>query len=377
MLRRMLFMLGAVVVVVAILAALKFNSIYQQIQQFQAPKPAIDVEAEVARRMDWQSRLPAIGTLKASQGIDLSVEIAGTITDVQFQSGEKVSKGQAIVLLDSEMEQASLVSAEADLSLARLEFQRARSLLDRQAISRSEYDRLNAQSQKAEASVAQLRASLAKKRILAPYSGTIGIRQVDVGDYIAAGTPIATLQDLSTLYVDFFLAEQHVPLLALGQKVQLRVAAYPDDRFEGVISALNPKVETTTRNVQVRAELANPDGRLLPGMFADLQVLLPTENAQVVVPETAITYTLYGNSVLLVTEGTPPEGVSRDEPYLVVERRFVTTGERRDGLVVVLDGLEGGEQVITAGQLKLDSGTHVAIAENRTLKLDGAEPASE
>ncbi|MBW8453580.1 MAG: efflux RND transporter periplasmic adaptor subunit [Pseudomonas sp.] len=377
MLRRMLFMLGAVVVVVAILAALKFNSIYQQIQQFQAPKPAIDVEAEVARRMDWQSRLPAIGTLKASQGIDLSVEIAGTITDVQFQSGEKVSKGQAIVLLDSEMEQASLVSAEADLSLARLEFQRARSLLDRQAISRSEYDRLNAQSQKAEASVAQLRASLAKKRILAPFSGTIGIRQVDVGDYIAAGTPIATLQDLSTLYVDFFLAEQHVPLLALGQKVQLRVAAYPDERFEGVISALNPKVETTTRNVQVRAELVNPDGRLLPGMFADLQVLLPTENAQVVVPETAITYTLYGNSVLLVTEGTPPEGVSRDEPYLVVERRFVTTGERRDGLVVVLDGLEGGEQVITAGQLKLDSGTHVAIAENRTLKLDGAEPASE
>ena len=377
MLRRMLFMLGAVVVVVAILAALKFNSIYQQIQQFQAPKPAIDVETEIARRMDWQSRLPAIGTLKASQGIDLSVEIAGTITDVQFQSGEKVSKGQAIVLLDSEMEQASLVSAEADLSLARLEFQRARSLLDRQAISRSEYDRLNAQSQKAEASVAQLRASLAKKRILAPFSGTIGIRQVDVGDYIAAGTPIATLQDLSTLYVDFFLAEQHVPLLALGQKVQLRVAAYPDERFEGVISALNPKVETTTRNVQVRAELANPDGRLLPGMFADLQVLLPTENAQVVVPETAITYTLYGNSVLLVTEGTPPEGVNRDEPYLVVERRFVTTGERRDGLVVVLDGLEGGEQVITAGQLKLDSGTHVAIAENRTLKLDGAEPASE
>ncbi|WP_375665890.1 efflux RND transporter periplasmic adaptor subunit [Stutzerimonas kunmingensis] len=377
MLRRMLFMLGAVVVVVAILAALKFNSIYQQIQQFQAPKPAIDVETELARRMDWQSRLPAIGTLKASQGIDLSVEIAGTITDVQFQSGEKVSKGQAIVLLDSEMEQASLASAEADLNLSRLEFQRARSLLDRQAISRSEYDRLNAESQKAEASVAQLRASLSKKRILAPFSGTIGIRQVDVGDFIAAGTPIATLQDLSTLYVDFFLAEQHVPLLKLGQRVQLQVAAYPGERFEGVISALNPKVETTTRNVQVRAELGNPDGRLLPGMFADLQVLLPTETAQVVVPETAITYTLYGNSVLLVTEGTPPEGVSSDEPYLMVERRFVTTGERRDGLTVVLDGLEGGEQVITAGQLKLDSGAHVAIAESRTLKLEGTEPASE
>lgn len=373
MLRRMLFMLGAVVVVVAILAALKFNSIYQQIQQFQAPKPAINVETEVARRMDWQSRLPAIGTLKASQGIDLSVEIAGTITDVQFQSGEKVSKGQAIVLLDSEMEQASLASAEADLNLSRLEFQRARSLLDRQAISRSEYDRLNAESQKAEASVAQLRASLSKKRILAPFSGTIGIRQVDVGDYIAAGTPIATLQDLSKLFVDFYLAEQHVPLLKLGQRVQLQVAAYPGERFEGLITALNPKVETTTRNVQVRAELGNPDGRLLPGMFADLQVLLPTETAQVVVPETAITYTLYGNSVLLVTEGTPPEGVNSDEPYLVVERRFVTTGERRDGLTVILEGLEGGEQVVIAGQLKLDNGAHVAISESRTLKLQSSQ----
>jgi membrane fusion protein (multidrug efflux system) len=373
MLRRMLFMLGAVVVVVAILAALKFNSIYQQIQQFQAPKPAINVETEVARRMDWQSRLPAIGTLKASQGIDLSVEIAGTITDVQFQSGEKVSKGQAIVLLDSDVEQASLASAEADLNLSRLEFQRARSLLDRQAISRSEYDRLNAESQKAEASVAQLRASLSKKRVLAPFSGTIGIRQVDVGDYIAAGTPIATLQDLSKLFVDFYLAEQHVPLLKLGQRVQLQVAAYPGERFEGLITALNPKVETTTRNVQVRAELGNPDGRLLPGMFADLQVLLPTETAQVVVPETAITYTLYGNSVLLVTEGTPPEGVNSDEPYLVVERRFVTTGERRDGLTVILEGLEGGEQVVIAGQLKLDNGAHVAISESRTLKLQSSQ----
>ncbi|MGE4405262.1 efflux RND transporter periplasmic adaptor subunit [Pseudomonas sp.] len=373
MLRRMLFMLGAVIVVVLILAALKFNSIYQQIQQFSAPPPAISVEARTARRLDWQSRLPAIGTLKASQGIDLSVEVAGTVSEVQFRSGEKVAKGQPIVLLDSEVEQASLAAAEADLALSRLEFQRARSLLERQAVSRSEFDRLNAELQKADASVAQLRASLAKKRVLAPFAGTIGIRQVDVGDFLAAGTPIATLQDLSTLFVDFYLAEQHVPLLALGQRVQLQVAAYPGERFEGVISALNPKVETTTRNVQVRAELANPDGRLLPGMFADLQVLLPTRTAQVVVPETAITYTLYGNSVLLVGEGTPPQGVTSDEPYLVVERRFVTTGERRDGLVLILDGLEGGERVITAGQLKLDNGTHVSLADTRTLESEPAQ----
>lgn len=375
MLRRMLIMLGAVIVVVLILAAIKFNSIYTQIQQFKAPKPPVNVEVVEAGRVPWQSRLPAIGTLTASQGIDLSVEIAGTISDVQFQSGEKVRKGQPIVLLDSEIEQATLAAAEADLHLAKVEFERARSLVDRQAISRSEFDRLNAESLKAQASVAQLKASLAKKRILAPFSGTIGIRQVDVGDFVAAGAPIATLQNLSTLFVDFFLAEQQVPLLAIGQPVRVQVAAFPGEAFDGRIVALNPKVEITTRNVQVRAELANPGERLLPGMFADLQVLLPSEAPNVVIPETAITYTLYGNSVLVIKEGQPPEpdegaeAPPRDEPYLVVERRFVKTGERRDGHVVILEGLEAGEQVVIAGQLKLDSGTHVAIAEKRTLEL--------
>lgn len=375
MLRRMLLMLGAVIVVVLILAALKFNSIYTQIQQFKAPKPPINVEVVAASQEPWQSRLPAVGTLTASQGIDLSVEIAGTISDVQFRSGEKVQKGQPIVLLDSEIEQASLAAAEADLHLAKVEFQRARSLIEGKAISRSEFDRLNAQSQKADATVAQLKASLAKKRVLAPFSGTIGIRQVDVGDFVAAGTPIATLQDLSMLFVDFYLAEQQVPLLAIDQPVRVQVAAFPGEPFEGRIVALNPKVEVTTRNVQVRAELANPGERLLPGMFANLQVLLPSEQSRIVVPETAITYTLYGNSVLVVKEGQPPEpeegtaATESDEPYLVVERRFVKTGERRDGRVVILQGLEAGEQVVIAGQLKLDSGAHVAIAEKRTLTL--------
>jgi len=376
MLRRMLLMLGAVIVVVLILAALKFNAIYSQIQQFKAPKPPINVEVAESRRQPWQNRLPAIGTLRASQGIDLSVEIAGTVSDVQFRSGEKVSKGQPIVLLDSEIEQASLAAAQADLHLAKVEFERARSLVDSQAISRSEFDRLNAESQKAAATVAQLKASLAKKRILAPFSGTIGIRQVDVGDFVAAGTPIATLQDLSTLFVDFYLAEQQVPLLAIGQPVLLQVAAFPGEAFEGTIIALNPKVETTTRNVRVRAELANPDERLLPGMFADLQVLLSDEQPQIVVPETAITYTLYGNSVLVVKEGQAPEpeegveAAERSEPYLIVERRFVKSGERRDGRAIILEGLADGERVVIAGQLKLDTGAHVAIAEKRTLELE-------
>ncbi len=378
--RRMLLMLGAVMVVIAILAGLKYQSISAQIEQFKAPKPPIAVEVATSRRVPWQGRLPAIGTLRAAQGIDLSTEIAGTVSEVQFQSGEKVDKGQPIVVLDSAIEQANLAAAEAGLRLANAEFERARSLIDRQAISRSEFDRLNAESQQAAATVEQLNASLEKKRILAPFAGTIGIRQVDLGDYVAAGTPIATLQDLRTLFVDFSLPEQQVPLLAVGQRVEIGVAAFPGERFSGRIVALNPKVQATTRTVQVRAELANPGERLLPGMFADLQVLLPSEQPRVVIPETAITYTLYGNSVLVVKDA--PAAVSEDapdpapegEPYRIIERRFVETGERRDGQVVVLDGLDAGEQVVVAGQLKLDNGAPVTVAPNRTLS-PGSVPA--
>ncbi|GAD62287.1 efflux RND transporter periplasmic adaptor subunit [Aquipseudomonas alcaligenes] len=373
LLRRMLIMLGVVLAVVLALAAYKGFSIYQQIQMFSAPQPAISVSAAVAREQPWQSRLPAIGTLKAYQGVDLTAEVQGTVKEVLFQSGEKVTLGQPLLQLDSEVERAILATAEAVRALARVEYQRGQDLIKRQAISKSEFDRLNAELLKAEASVTQLKAELDKKRILAPFAGTIGIRQVDTGDYLSPGTSFATLQDLSRLYVDFFLPEQDYPQLAIGQSVRLSLAAYPGEVFSGEISALNPKVEETTRNVQVRAMLPNPDNKLLPGMFANLEVLLPGEKPQVLVPETAITYTLYGNSVYVIGEQKDDQGaVVKDEkgqPRLVVERRFVETGERRDGQVLVLKGLKAGEQVVTAGQLKLDNGAHVAIVEDQAQVL--------
>lgn len=373
LLRRMLIMLGVVLAVVLALAAYKGFSIYQQIQMFSAPQPAISVSAAVAREQPWQSRLPAIGTLKAYQGVDLTAEVQGTVKEVLFQSGEKVTLGQPLLQLDSEVERAILATAEAVRALARVEYQRGQDLIKRQAISKSEFDRLNAELLKAEASVTQLKAELDKKRILAPFAGTIGIRQVDTGDYLSPGTSFATLQDLSRLYVDFFLPEQDYPQLAIGQSVRLSLAAYPGEVFSGEISALNPKVEETTRNVQVRAMLPNPDNKLLPGMFANLEVLLPGEKPQVLVPETAITYTLYGNSVYVIGEQKDDLGAvvkdDKGQPRLVVERRFVETGERRDGQVLVLKGLKAGEQVVTAGQLKLDNGAHVAIVEDQAQVL--------
>lgn len=374
LLRRMLVMLGVVLLVVLILAGYKGFSIYRQIQQFSAPRPAISVSAAVAEERPWEERLPAIGTLTASQGIDLTVEVAGTVRDVLFQSGQKVTQGQPLIQMDGSVEQASLEAAEADLSLSRVEFERGRSLVSRQMISKSDFDRLAAQLQKNTGAVAQLKAMLDKKRILAPFSGTIGIRQVDVGDYLASGTVIATLQDLSTLYVDFHLPEQAVPRLSVGQKVAVSVAAYPGEVFEGRIGAINPKVDEATRNVQVRAMLPNPDDKLLPGMFANLEVLLPEAPRRVVVPETAITYTLYGNSVYVIEPVKDDSGEvqkdDQDEPQLQVQRRFVETGPRRGGWVVILKGLAPGEQVVTSGQLKLDNGARVAIVEDRTLKLE-------
>ncbi len=365
--RRMLIMLGVVAIVVLALGGYKAFSIYRQIQQFSAPKAPINVAVAIVQARPWQSRLPAIGSLKALQGVDLSLEVAGTVKAVLFESGQKVKMGQPLLQLDSDVEKGLLGTAEADLGLAQVDYARGSKLVGDAAISRGEFDKLAATQKKAAATVAQLNASLAKKRIIAPFSGTIGIRQVDVGDYLASGTVIATLQDLSSLYADFFVPEQALPKLAIGQQVQVSVAAYPDSVFMASISAVNPKVEDATRNVLVRATLPNPDGKLLPGMFANLQVILGQDSQQLVIPESSITYTLYGNSVFVVVPKNgadgQPEKNDKGEQQWVVERRFVETGERRDAMVVIGKGLKAGEQVVNGGQLKLDNGAHVAISE--------------
>ena len=379
--RRMLIMLGVVLLIVLVLGAYKAFSVYTMIQGFSKPKPPISVAVATVAEQPWQMRLPTVGTLKALQGVNLSLEIAGTVKDLMFESGQKVKAGHPLLQLDSAVESALLETAQADLGLAQLDFGRGSQLVDSRAISKGEFDRLSAQLQKNKATVNQLKASLAKKRILAPFSGTIGIRQVDVGDYLASGTMIATLQDLSSLYVDFFLPEQSVPKIALGQPVQVIVSAYPSENFAGTISAINPKVENSTRNILVRATLANPDGKLLPGMFASLQVLLPDPQPHIVVPESAITYTLYGNSLYVVGQKKAEDGsVEKDDqgqPILIAERRFIETGERRDGWVMINKGVQTGEQVVTAGQLKLDNGAHIAISDDKTLTDKNSQPRTD
>ncbi|MDH1144871.1 efflux RND transporter periplasmic adaptor subunit [Pseudomonas mosselii] len=370
--RRMLIMLAVVLLIVLILGGIKAFSIYKQVQMFSQPRPPVSVAAAQAERRQWQERLPAVGSLKAYQGVELSLEVAGTVKSLHFESGQQVTAGQLLLQLDSDQEIALLGTAQADLGLAKVDFGRGSQLVGDSAISRGEFDRLTAQYRRNQAVVEQLKASLAKKSISAPFSGTIGIRQVDVGAYLASGTVIATLQDLSSLYVDFNVPEQALPHLSLGQRVLAQVAAYPDQTFSASLSAINPKVEESTRNLLVRATLANPEGKLLPGMFASLQVLLPDPQPLVVVPENAITYTLYGNSVYRVSEKKGEDGQpQRDangQPKLIAEQLTVQTGERREGWVVVLKGLQAGDQVVTAGQLKLSPGAAIRISADNALK---------
>jgi len=379
--RRMLIMLAVVLLIVLALGGYKAFSIYQQIQMFTAPKPPITVAAALAEERQWQQRLPAVGSLKAMQGVELSLEVEGTVKSLHFESGQKVKAGQLLLQLNDDQETALLGTAQADLGLAKVDFGRGSQLVGDSAISRGEYDRLTAQYRRNQAVVDQLKASKTKKSISAPFSGTIGIRQVDVGDYLAAGTVIATLQDLSSLYVDFNVPEQALPQLSLGQQVQVQVAAYPGQTFPASLSAINPKVEESTRNLLVRATLANPDGKLLPGMFANLLVLLPDPRPQVVVPESAITYTLYGNSVYVATpkkdKDGNPEQDDKGQPQLSAEQRSVQTGERRDGVVVVNKGLKAGEQVVTAGQLKLTPGAAIRIGQDTALKPEAGAPRAD
>lgn len=370
--RRMLIMLAVVLLIVLILGGIKAFSIYKQVQMFSQPKPPVSVAAAQAELRQWQQRLPAVGSLKAYQGVELSLEVAGTVKSLHFESGQQVKAGQLLLQLDHDQETALLGTAQADLNLAKVDFGRGSQLVGDSAISRGEYDRLTTQYRRNQAVVDQLKASLAKKSISAPFSGTIGIRQVDVGAYLASGTVIATLQDLSSLYVDFNVPEQALPQLSLGQQVLVQVAAYPGQTFPASLSAINPKVEESTRNLLARATLANPDGKLLPGMFASLQLLLPNPQPQVVVPENAITFTLYGNSVYAITPKKAADGQpapSADgQPQLIAEQRTVQTGERRDGWVVVSKGLQAGDQVVTAGQLKLSPGAAIRISDDQVLK---------
>jgi membrane fusion protein, multidrug efflux system len=332
--------------------------------------PPQTVSTTAAGYMQWQSAVSAVGTLRAENGADLAPQVVGVIAAIHFASGQEVKAGAPLVQLDNASDLALLESLKASEQLAETNYRRDLQQLKRNFISQAAVDTDTANLRIAKARVAEQQALVEKKLVRAPFAGRLGIRVVDVGQYVAAGTKLVTLQSLDPILVDFSVPQQQAGQVAPGQKVVLSTDALPGERFEGSVSAIDAKVDPATRNVLVRASLANPGRKLLPGMYAKIEIRLAAAQRHLTLPQTAITFNPYGDTVFVVEEqGKGPDG----KPRLVANQRFVTVGPKRGDQIAVLSGVKEGETVVTAGQLKLRNGT-VVLVNNSVQPADQAAP---
>ncbi|HTG25457.1 MAG TPA: efflux RND transporter periplasmic adaptor subunit [Reyranella sp.] len=328
------------------------------------------VSAAKAASSDWQPRIDAVGSLRAVRGADLSLEVAGVVEEITFQSGDEVQAGQILLRLRNDDDVAKLQSLEATAQLAQITYDRDVKQLKAQAISQAIVDNDEANLRNAKAQVAQQKAMVDKKTLRAPFAGRLGLRQVDLGQFLSAGTVIATLQSLDPIFVDFLLPQQSVAQLSVGQTVRVKVDAFLGREFAGKITAINPKVETASRNIQVRATLPNRDQKLLPGMFATVELETGAPQRLVTLPQTAVSYNPYGSLVYIVDDKAKGAG---GKPQLVARQVFVTTGATRGDQVAILKGVSEGDTVVTSGQVKLRNGVPLAI-DNRIVPTNDAAP---
>jgi membrane fusion protein (multidrug efflux system) len=360
----------AILCLVGILVALvgiKASQIGTMIKKGKAmvPPPEAVTSAKV-ESVEWPAVRAAVGSVLAVQGVTLGAELPGTVRQIAFESGAEVKKGQLLVKLDTSSEEAQLAGALADNQLAQVNLERARKLHEGGASSQAELDLAEAKAKQTQSAIASLRAMIAKKTIHAPFDGRAGIRQVELGQVISPGSPIVSLQSVNPMYVEFQVPQQALADLRPQQKVDITVDTFPRQRWTGEVTTISPEVDPQTRNVRVRATVPNPDGRLTPGMFANVEVRSGERNKVRVVPATSVIFAPYGDSVFVLEDGKDAAG----KPATVVRQRFIRTGERRGDFVVVTSGLEPGEQVVSNGAFKLRNG--MAVKVNNAL----APPAS-
>ncbi len=356
--KRWIVVVGGSLVVIVLLVGVKAGQIVTMVRAGEAfvPPPEAVTSAKVEAG-EWEAARPAIGTLVAVRGVTLGAELPGTVRGIAFESGASVKQGQVLVRLDTSAEEAQLAAAVADAELARLSLERARALRQGEANAQADLDGASARAKQADATVANLRATIAKKTIRAPFDGRIAIRQVELGQVVAPGTPIASLQSVSPIHADFWLPQQALADLKVGQRARLRADTFPDDRWTGEITTINPEVDAATRNVRVRATFRNVDGRLRPGMFANVEVLSSEKRSVLTIPATAVIFAPYGDSVFAIEEKRDAGG----RTSTVARQKFIRTGERRGDLVTVASGLEPGETVVSSGAFKLRNGGAVAV----------------
>ncbi|HEY3521573.1 MAG TPA: efflux RND transporter periplasmic adaptor subunit [Rhodanobacteraceae bacterium] len=387
--KRMILMIIGVLVLIAIIAGIKVLMVRQMMAAFSKPPPPAVVTTATAQYQPWQPALSAVGTLRAVQGADLALDVSGLVTAVNLKSGDDVKKGQVLLQLRDSEDVAQLQQLQAASALAKVTFERAKQQLAVQAISKADYDNAAADYKAKQAAVAQQEVNVDKKQLRAPFSGRAGIITVNPGAYLNAGTTIVTVQQMDPLYVDFYVPQRELSRLHSNQKVALNLDAFGKREFDGEVSAINPKVDNDTRNVLVEATVPNQDGTLTPGMFANVSVDVGGQARYLTLPQTAIVYNPYGETVYVVmTErefekvqaedaakngnstdaGAPKDdGKSQDKSKtpppdtLVVRQTFVTTGQTRGDQVAILSGIGEGTRVVTSGQLKLKNGAPIKV----------------
>ena len=320
--------------------------------------------------------LTAVGDLAAVHQVNVTSDVNGRITDIMFTAGASVKAGTPLVQLFDAPEQADLASFKAQSTMAQLSLDRAKQLASRQFGPQATVDQAQSSFDQANAGIARTEAVISQKLVRAPFDGELGVRKIEVGQYLTAGTQIVSLTDLSTLYANFTVTEKDSAALKVDQVVRIAVDAYPGRTFEGKITTIEPQIATDTRNIRVQATIANPDRILKPGMFATTTVVLPDKPAVVTVPETSVDYTLYGDSVYLITEKKEDDGKGNPEgkTSLTAVRTFVKAGNRINGRAEILTGLKPGDRVVAVGQLKLQSGAAVAISTDPTPPIPATPP---
>lgn len=355
MLKKFIIALGGFAVVVLTLGAIKVSQIKAMSGMDHSVPPAAVATIE-AKSVNWRPTLKSIGTLAPVEGVTISADADGTIVRIAADSGTAVQAGDLLVELDTSVEMANLTATEATAELNRISLERAQDLWSRQAMAKSDFDVAEAAAKQSLAAVAALKAQIAKKQVRAPFAGRVGIRQVNLGQFVARGAPLLPLQKLDPIFVNFYIPQRQLPALAMDQEVEVSVDAFSQP-FKARITAINSEVDAATRNISVQATLANPEEKLRAGMFARVEVQLPDTEALVVVPATAIAYASYGNSVFVVEKMKGADG----KEYLGVRQQFVKLGGTRGDLIAVTGGLKPGEHVVSAGVFKLRNGAPVQV----------------
>ncbi len=371
MIKRMIIMLTIVgLILIGIFGFINFKA--RMIKQYMSAQgePLQTVSTTTANYSKWTSMLDTVATLKAAQGINISAEVSGMVAEIYFEEGETVTKGTPIIQLRDHDDKAKLEALKATAELTKTTYNRDLAQFNINAISKQTLDIDKANVDIANANISQQQAIVNKKLILAPFSGKLGIRLIDIGQYIEPGTPITTLQDLDTIFVDFYLPQQALSRLKIGQKVIIQTDSFPNQEFIAEIKVINPKIEVNTRNISIRAALKNQHFKLLPGMYVTIKINLNTDKQIITLPRTAISFNAFGAHIYRIENNNKDK---KDPTNLIAKQSTITTGETRGDQIAILSGVKEGDIIVTTGQIKLHNGSPVRI-DNSIQPLNEATP---